>query len=128
MCVVRGFASALRRFIAEKLHQNQAFRELAALTDRQLDDIGLQRDELVLAVAGVADAPERVGMMASKLGIEGECFEARRPLLNQMVKRCAACRTKVLCAWWLAEGGAKDAYREFCPNAGAFVELSRRGI
>ena len=127
MCVVQGFAGALRRFIAERFQQSQAFLELAALTDRQLEDIGLQRDELVLAVAGAAQAPERVGMMASKLGIGPESFACRRPLLNRMVKRCAACRSKVLCAWWLAEGGAEDAYREFCPNAGAFVELSRRG-
>ena len=34
-------------------------------------------------------------------------------------------RTKVICAWWLAEGGAEDAYREFCPNAGRFIELRR---
>ena len=126
MCVVRGFASALRRFIAEKFHRSQALGELATLTDRQLEDIGLQRGELVLA--GAAEPPERVGMMASRLGIDGESFEARRPLLNQMVKRCAVCRTKVLCAWWLAEGGDQHAYREFCPNAGAFVELSRRGV
>lgn len=128
MCVVRGFASALRRLMAEKFHQGQAFRDLADLTDRQLEDIGLQRDELVLAVAGAAEAPERVGMMASKLGISAETMEHRRALLNGMVKRCAVCRNKVLCAWWLAEGGAQDAYREFCPNAGAFVELSRKGV
>ena len=127
MCVVRGFAAALRRVIAEKFHQSEALRELATLTDRQLEDIGLQRRELVLAVAGAAEAPERVAMMASKLGIMRESFKRRRPLVNEMVKRCAVCRAKVLCAWWLAEGGVEEAYREFCPNAGAFVELSRPG-
>jgi uncharacterized protein YjiS (DUF1127 family) len=128
MCVVRGFAVALRRVITERFHQNEALRELAALTDRQLEDIGLQRRDLVLAVAGAAEAPERVGMMASRLGVQAESLEKRRPLVNEMVKRCAVCRAKVLCAWWLAEGGAEDAYREFCPNAGAFVELSRPGV
>jgi hypothetical protein len=111
--------------LTERLGRSQAHQELAALDDRQLDDIGLGRDELVLAVAGAAEAPERVGMMAGRLGIDPQAFEARRPLLNDMVKRCAACRSKVICAWWLAEGGARDAYREFCPNAGRFVELRR---
>jgi uncharacterized protein YjiS (DUF1127 family) len=128
MCAIRGFATALRRFIAEKFHHGQGFRELAALTDRQLEEIGLQRSELVLAVAGTTDAPERVGMMASKLGINSEALAGRRPLLDTMVKRCALCRSKAFCAWWLAEGGGDDAYRDFCPNAGAFVELRRRGV
>ena len=122
---LEGFATVWRRLLTEPLSRSQAHQELAALDDRQLDDIGLVRDELVLAVAGAAEAPERVGMMAGWLGIDPQAFEARRPLLNDMVKRCAACRSKVICAWWLAEGGAPDAYREFCPNAGRFVELSR---
>ena len=126
MLPLGGFATVWRRLLTERLRRTQAHQELAALDDRQLDDIGLTRDELVLVVAGAAEAPERVGMMAGRLGIEPEAFEARRPLLNEMVKRCAACRTKVICAWWLAEGGAEDAYREFCPNAGRFVELRQQ--
>jgi uncharacterized protein YjiS (DUF1127 family) len=125
MMPLGGFATVWRRLLLERMKRTKAHRELAALDDRQLDDIGLKRDELVLVVAGAAEAPERVGMMAGRLGVDPEAFEARRPLLNEMVKRCAACRTKVICAWWLAEGGAEDAYREFCPNAGRFLELRR---
>jgi hypothetical protein len=44
-----------------------------------------------------------------------------------MTKRCSVCRTKLICAWWLAEGGEEDPFREFCPNAGRFVELRRLG-
>ena len=127
MLPLGGFATVWRRLLTERLRRTQAHQELAALDDRQLDDIGLTRDELVLVVAGAAEAPERVGMMAGRLGVDPQAFEARRPLLNEMVKRCAACRTKVICAWWLAEGGAEDAYREFCPNAGRFTELRRVG-
>jgi uncharacterized protein YjiS (DUF1127 family) len=127
MPTLEGFATVWRRLLTERLGRSQAHQELAALDDRQLDDIGLVRDELVLAVAGAAEAPERVDMMAGRLGIDPQAFEARRPLLNDMVKRCAACRSKVICAWWLAEGGPQDAYREFCPNAGRFVELRRYG-
>jgi uncharacterized protein YjiS (DUF1127 family) len=125
MLPLGGFAAVWRRLLLERMKQTTAHQELAALDDRQLDDIGLKRDELVLVVAGAAEAPERVGMMAGRLGVDPKAFEARRPLLNEMVKRCAACRTKVICAWWLAEGGAEDAYREFCPNAGRFIELRR---
>ncbi len=127
MSQLGGFGSALRRILSNRLHRSRDHAELAALDDRQLEDIGIERGELVLVVAGAADAPERVGMMASRLGIEAEVLEARKPLLNAMTKRCAACRTKLICAWWLAEGGEEDAFREFCPNAGRFVELRRRG-
>ncbi len=128
MSPLGGFGSALRRLRAQRLKRSQDFQELSGLYDRQPDDIGIQRDELVLVVAGAADAPERIGMMACRLGIEAEALEARKPLLNAMTKRCAACRTKLICAWWLAEGGEEDAFREFCPNAGRFVELRRRGL
>lgn len=127
MLPLGGFATVWRRLLVERLRRTQAHQELAALDDRQLEDLGLTRDELVLAVAGAAEAPERVGMMAGRLGIEPAAFETRRSMLNEMVRRCAACRTKVICAWWLAEGGAEDAYREFCPNAGRFTELRRVG-
>lgn len=126
MSPIGGFATALRRLIFLQLRHLQEYQELAALTDRQLEDIGLTRDELVLAVAGAAEAPERVGMMTSRLGIAPEALEAGRPLLNEMVRRCAACRTKLICAWWLAEGDGDDRFREFCPNAGRFVELRHR--
>ena len=128
MSPLAGFGSALRRILSNRLHRSRDHEELAALDDRQLEDIGIQRGELMLVVAGAADASERIGIMASRLGIEPEALEARKPLLNEMTKRCAACRTKLLCAWWLAEGGGDDAFREFCPNAGRFVELRRRGL
>lgn len=128
MSPLGGFGSALRRLLAQRLTRSQDFQELSGLDDRQLDDIGIERGELMLVVAGAAEAPERVGMMACRLGIEAEALEARKPLLNEMTKRCAACRTKLICAWWLAEGGDEDAFREFCPNAGRFVELHRTGL
>lgn len=96
MLPLGGFATVWRRLLVERLRRTQAHQELAALDDRQLEDLGLTRDELVLAVAGAAEAPERVGMMAGRLGIEPAAFETRRSMLNEMVRRCAACRTKVI--------------------------------
>ena len=117
MCVVRGFAAALRRVIAEKFHQSEALRELATLTDRQLEDIGVQRRELVLAVAGAAEAPERVAMMASKLGIMRESFKRRRPLVNEMVKRCAVCRApRIPVSSSISPGVSERSYRPSRPN------------
>ena len=128
MSPLGNFGSTLRRILSERLRPSQDYGDLARLDDRQLEGIGIERGELMLVVAGAAEAPERIGMMASRLGIEASTLEARKPLLNEMTKRCAACRTKLLCAWWLAEGGDAEAFREFCPNAGRFVELRRRGL
>ncbi len=122
-----GFATIWRRLLSERMQRSQAHQDLAALDDRQLEDIGLKREELILVVAGAAEAPERVGMMASRRGIDAEALESRRPLLNEMTTRCAACRSKVYCAWWLAEGGEEEQFRQFCPNAGRFVEMRRHG-
>lgn len=127
MARMAGFATIWRRLLAEQMQRSQAHQDLAALDDRQLEDIGLKREELVLVVAGAAEAPERVGMMASRLGIDPGALESRPPLLNEMTTRCAACRAKAYCAWWLAEGGEEEQFRQFCPNAGRFVELRRRG-
>ncbi|MCI0429054.1 MAG: DUF6455 family protein [Rhodospirillales bacterium] len=128
MSLLGSFESTLRRILSERLQRSQHYQELMRLDDRQLDDIGIERSALMLVVAGAAEAPERVGMMAGRLGIEAAALESRKPLLNEMIKRCAACRTKVLCAWWLAESADDEAFREFCPNAGRFVELRRRGL
>jgi Family of unknown function (DUF6455) len=80
-----------------------------------------------LLVAGAADALERVQIVARRIGIDAMALAERGPLIGELIKRCADCRTKLACAFWLAENGNEGAFREFCPNAGAFVELGRCG-
>ena len=81
----------------------------------------------MLLVAGAANASERVRMMADHIGIDSGALAKRRSLLDQVTRRCAACRSKLICAFWLAENGEGEAFRQFCPNAGSFVELRRCG-
>ena len=44
MLPLGGFATVWRRLLVERLRRTQAHQELAALDDRQLEDLGLTRD------------------------------------------------------------------------------------
>lgn len=92
-----------------------------ALTDRDLKDLGMTRDQVLHFLRMPADIPERVLAMGRVFGLtEGNLKKNHSEWLD-MVETCAACPDRGACALVLQKGemaNPRDA--TFCPNLPTF--------
>lgn len=89
-------------------------KELQRLTDTDLADIGIGRDQIA-AAARSQEAPRLLQQMLQKLEISDGVL-ARHPGLREELGRvCRTCGARDHCRRWLRQGTG-EAYRDFCPN------------
>lgn len=121
---VHGFIAKLARYASDWVEDRQLEDEHRRLMDELestgdldalLEAVGATREELqAWAISPLRTDNLLQGMMA-RVGVRSEQISAL--VIEDVRKACRCCASWKQCRRWLRDGGAADAYREFCPNA-----------
>ena len=111
------------RALIDRLHEVQ---EVSALTDRDLDDLGMSRDQVLAFLKMPRDISDRVTAMGRIFGLSETELKHNHALWVDLLDTCGHCADRGACARLLAKGsGADPSEADFCGNRGAFTDLSR---
>ena len=83
--------------------------------DALLEAVGLTREELHAWAIAPLRAENLLDAMMARVGVRPE--EVSALVIEDVRRACRCCASWKQCRRWLRDGGAADAYREFCPNA-----------
>jgi len=123
---VRGIAAAVAEAAdAREIRQRRSVmeRQLNALDDSTIADIGIAREQIPAIAAAWPDAPQLLRRMMERVGaLPGLLCDAG--LHREMEWNCVACSNRSQCRRWLNSPQPSDAYRSFCPNAGGLDGLA----
>ena len=107
------------------LHQRRMnFREVAGLSNRELDDLGMTRAQIEAFVGMPQDVPDRVTAMARIFGLSDAEIKAENAQYADLLVTCGGCKDRKACKTVLSLGD--EAHPEdaaFCLNSANFVEL-----
>lgn len=109
------------------LQRRADFKEVDAMSERDLADLGLSRDQLRDFVAMPHDLAERVTAMSRIFGVPEAELQRDHDRWVALLHSCGHCADRGACGLVLDRAelsGPRDA--AFCPNGGAFAELSRQ--
>jgi hypothetical protein len=95
--------------------------EIMALTQRDLDELDVTRDQLLRLARMPANLSDRVAAMAAIFGVNAADLQFPRADYVAILDNCNACHALKHCAHVLADPSAKPADCSFCPNAEAFA-------
>jgi hypothetical protein len=110
------------RALIDRLHQVQ---EVNALSDRDLDDLGMSRDQVLAFLRMPRDITERVTAMGKIFGLSETELKRDHGLWVEILSTCGHCADRGACAKLLAkEGAAQPGEATFCGNRGAFADLA----
>lgn len=111
----KAFKAAMDRY--------QEARALDALTERDLADLGVSREQLAHFIRMPEDTPDRVLAMAHVFGLSsGEVKRDHGEWLD-LVEVCAECPDRVACGHLLDKGDlANPRDATFCPNHKTFEQ------
>lgn len=97
-------------------------KEVDSLTDRDLDDLGMTRDQVEAFVRMPADVPDRVAAMATIFGLTESQIKADHDAYVDLLHTCGHCRDRGACALVLERGDlSRPADAGFCKNKIAFA-------
>lgn len=114
------------RALVERWHE---LKEVEALTERDLDDLGMSRGQVEAFARMPHDTPDRMAAMAANFGISAEDLHANHGEYLELLGTCGTCRDRATCASVLAKKQlARPSDCAFCPNAPAFAEMSRSAV
>jgi len=103
--------------------RHRDLRELSGLSDRELIDLGVTRDQAMTLATLPDDVPGRVAAMGQVFGVGEAELHHNRDAWNAMLETCAHCGALPACRRLMTEDHkSATAAVEFCPNAGAFAE------
>lgn len=104
----------IRRFL-DRLDQ---LKQVDALSDHDLADLGMTRAQVTAFATMPADVPDRVTAMAAIFGIPADALKANRADYLELLGTCADCRHRAKCGRLLQDAPlAAPAEAAFCPNA-----------
>lgn len=96
-------------------------KEVSQLTERDLDDLGMSRDQVEAFARMPRDISERVAHMAAIFGLSEAELKVNHEDYLGILSTCGACRERGKCTHLLAKGqSAHPAEAMFCGNAEAF--------
>jgi hypothetical protein len=99
---------------------------IIALSDRDLADLGLSRDQALNLVRLPDDVPGRVAAMGAIFGLSEDELIRDRDQWEELLVTCNQCRETVACRHLLEVGDmATPTQAGFCPNAGRFAFEAR---
>ena len=99
-------------------------KEIDALTDRDLDDLGMTRAQVTAFARMPHDAPDRMAAMAANFGISAENLRANHAQYLELLGTCGSCRDRATCALVLAKKAlVRPSDCAFCPNAHDFAAM-----
>lgn len=104
----------IRRFL-DRLDQ---LKQVDALSDNDLYDLGMTRAQITAFATMPADVPDRVTAMAAIFGISTHELKANRADYLELLGTCANCNQRRKCARLLQDASlARPADATFCPNS-----------
>lgn len=110
------------RSLLRHLHEVQ---EVNALTDRDLDDLGMTRAQVLDFLAMPTDIAERVTAMGAIFGIPEEVLKRDHGQWVDLLSTCGHCAERGACTRVLDLGDMADpAQAHFCGNRPAFADLA----
>ena len=105
------------------IHRLHEVKEVSALTDRDLADIGLSRDQMIDFLAMPRDINKRVTAMGAIFGVPPADLKRDHGLWLDLLTTCGHCTDRAACSQALDQG-ALPADCGFCGNRTAFADLS----
>lgn len=101
--------------------------ELDRLSDRDISDIGISRDELKEIVRLPADSPERMAAMARVFGLTEAEIKRDRGEYLELLEICGHCGHRGECGRALQNAvTAQPEDMGFCPNAPTYAAKAAR--
>ena len=96
-------------------------REVGALSDRDLDDLGMSRSQVEAFVRMPHDVPDRVVAMARIFGLDEAEVKANHAEWLELLETCGSCHDREACKLALDRGDlSRPQDCAFCLNAHAF--------
>ncbi|MDP3195200.1 DUF6455 family protein [Tabrizicola sp.] len=110
------------RALIDRLHDVQ---EVNALSDRDLDDLGMTRDQVLDFLRMPRDINDRVTAMGAIFGLPETELKRDHGLWVEILSTCGHCADRGACARLLAKGDqAQPTEATFCGNREAFADLA----
>ena len=110
--------------LKEKLAQAREVREIEAMDARELDEIGLSRDDLISVAQTPNAVRDRMETMAAVHGIDAETLNQNRVDYVELLAKCRHCGQTAHCADFLGDASVAGDGAEFCPNHSDYVALA----
>jgi hypothetical protein len=108
------------------LRRIEEIREVDAMSDSDLADLGLTRGQLHEFLRMPRDIEGRVTAMAAIFGVTGDQLKRDHGEWVDLLSTCGHCTDRAACAGVLEEGeSAHPADASFCANRQVFTRLAR---
>jgi uncharacterized protein YjiS (DUF1127 family) len=99
----------------------QDAKEIDALSERDLDDLGMTRDQVLAFSRMPADIADRVTHMAAIFGLSDADLRRNQQDYRDILSTCSTCRDRAKCSHLLGRGAdAVASEASFCLNAEVF--------
>jgi Family of unknown function (DUF6455)/Domain of unknown function (DUF1127) len=99
-------------------------QEVNALSDRDLDDLGVSREQIVGFLRMPRDISERVTAMGQIFGLSEDELKRDHPQWIDLLSTCGHCSDRSACTKVLDKGSKADpADATFCGNRSVFADL-----
>ncbi len=110
------------RSLIDRLHEVQ---EVNALSDRDLDDLGMSREQVLGFLKMPRDISERVTAMGRIFGVSELDLKRDHAQWVDLLTVCGHCADRAACARVLAQGAAaRSSEAHFCGNRTSFGALA----
>ena len=97
-------------------------KEIDALSEHELSDLGMTRDQVRRFVQMPADVADRVAHMAAIFGLSDADLHKHHDAYVTLLETCGGCRERRACSRVLALGeAASPGMCSFCLNAESFA-------
>ena len=104
-------------------------KEINELSQRDLDDLGMSRDQVQAFARMPHDIGQRVKHMAAIFGISEAELQVNHDAYLEILSTCGYCRDRAKCAHLLAQGADASALEaEFCLNYDTFNALADQPV
>lgn len=96
-------------------------KEVESLTERDLDDLGMSREQVNAFVRMPHDVPDRVAAMGQIFGLTEHQLRLHHDEYTSLLYTCGGCKERGACALVLERGElSRPADADFCLNKAAF--------
>lgn len=110
------------RALIDRLHEVQ---EVNALSNRDLDDLGMSREQVLGFLRMPRDVSERVTAMGRIFGVSEVELKRDHAQWVDLLTVCGHCADRASCAHVLAKGAsAQPSEAVFCGNRATFTDLA----
>ncbi|WP_136645117.1 DUF6455 family protein [Tabrizicola sp. YIM 78059] len=114
--------------IRSLLHRLHQVSEAEALTDRDLEDLGMTRAQVLDFLRMPQDITERVTAMGAIFGVPETELKRNHAQWVELLTVCGHCAERGACARVLDMGDMADpAAIDFCSNRASFLALAPHG-